>query len=73
MSDNNLKMGAEPKPAPIFFEIHEKACREGKDHYIDPVTGYLVMTSLFLKNRGYCCENNCCHCPYDFGGLEKKV
>ena len=70
MSNEKPKKEAEFKTASFFFEIHKKACEQGKDHYIDPQTGYLVMTSTFLKNRGYCCENNCRHCPY---GYEKKV
>lgn len=46
-------------------EIHQKACEEGKEHYRDPVTGYLVFTSLALKKRGYCCNSGCRHCPYN--------
>lgn len=33
-----------------------------KDYYIE--NGNWVFTSDFLKNRGYCCSNNCRHCPY---------
>jgi biotin synthase-like enzyme len=50
-----------------FFAMnkaHDKACLEAKDFYIDTKTGYHVMTSYFLKNRGYCCKNDCRHCPY---------
>lgn len=58
-------MGAVEKTAPVFFEeLDRKASAEKQDQYIDPNTGYLVMTSFFLKNRGYCCENGCRHCPY---------
>jgi len=27
---------------------------------------YLVFTELFLRERGYCCESGCRHCPYGF-------
>lgn len=26
--------------------------------------GYVVFTEKYLKNRGYCCNNECRHCPY---------
>jgi len=26
--------------------------------------GLMVFTAAFLRRRGYCCENNCRHCPY---------
>ncbi len=54
--------------------MHELAKSQGKDHYIDPNSGFNVMTDTFLKTRGYCCENNCRHCPYGYKdlGLEKK-
>lgn len=35
-----------------------------RDYYIE--NGCIVFTELFLKKRGYCCENNCRHCPYGF-------
>lgn len=35
---------------------------EGLDFYYE--NGLMVLTAHFLKNRGYCCGNNCRHCPY---------
>jgi hypothetical protein len=35
---------------------------EGVDFYFE--NGLMVLTEHFLKKRGYCCENNCRHCPY---------
>ncbi len=26
--------------------------------------GLMVLTAYFLKKRGFCCENDCRHCPY---------
>ena len=36
---------------------------EGLDYYFD--NGLLVMTAHYLRERGYCCSNDCRHCPYD--------
>jgi hypothetical protein len=35
---------------------------EGVDYYYEK--GFMILTELFLKKRGYCCENGCRHCPY---------
>lgn len=35
---------------------------EGVDFYFE--NGFMVLTALFLKKRGYCCKNGCRHCPY---------
>jgi hypothetical protein len=39
---------------------------EGLDFYFDE--GLMVLTRRYLLNRGYCCDNDCRHCPYDKGG-----
>ena len=36
---------------------------DGVDFYFDD--GLMVLTELYLLNRGYCCGNGCRHCPYD--------
>lgn len=33
------------------------------DYYIDK--GLYVFTEKYLKDRGYCCDNKCRHCPYE--------
>ena len=38
---------------------------EGVDYHIDERSGLMVLTSLFLLKRGYCCGNKCKNCPYD--------
>lgn len=38
---------------------------EGEDYYIDEKSGLMVLTSLFLLKRGYCCSNGCVNCPFD--------
>jgi hypothetical protein len=37
---------------------------EGLDYYIED--GFVVFTAHYLRNRGYCCESGCRHCPYGF-------
>lgn len=43
---------------------HDAAVAAGQSNYRDPITGYLVLTAKFLKDRGTCCTNGCRHCPY---------
>lgn len=45
-------------------ELHRAACNDGHDTYIDPVSGYQVLTSKALLKQGACCGNSCRHCPY---------
>lgn len=35
---------------------------EGRDYYLE--AGLMVLTAQYLRNRGYCCGNDCRHCPY---------
>ena len=44
--------------------LHDDACGRGVPGYIDPTSGLYVMTSLYLRQRGFCCGNACRHCPY---------
>jgi len=37
---------------------------KGLDFYVED--GKYVFTEYYLKNRGYCCQNGCRHCPYGF-------
>jgi hypothetical protein len=34
------------------------------DYYFD-TDGLMVFTSTYHLRRGYCCGNDCRHCPYD--------
>lgn len=52
---------------PAAEQAHSVAVSAGRDFYTDPDTGLMVMTALYLLNRGYCCGNICRHCPYDRG------
>lgn len=48
----------------ILQRLHKAACARNENGYTDPKTGYLVLTSKHLSNRGKCCGSGCRHCPY---------
>ena len=63
----------EPHPARLapthptyaqILEAHRRAIAAGAASYTDPASGYTVLTSAFLLDRGTCCESGCRHCPY---------
>ncbi|XP_062971356.1 uncharacterized protein C1orf53 homolog [Cynocephalus volans] len=45
-------------------ELHAAACAAGQLNYVDPATGYVVLTQLAHLQRGECCGCACRHCPY---------
>ncbi|XP_020827392.1 uncharacterized protein C1orf53 homolog [Phascolarctos cinereus] len=45
-------------------QLHEAACAAGQLNYVDPTTGYLVLTKVAHLQRGDCCGSACRHCPY---------
>jgi hypothetical protein len=47
-----------------ILDEHEAALRRGALSYIDPPTGFSVLTAAFLEARGCCCQSGCRHCPY---------
>ena len=49
--------------------LHAGACAAGAVSYLDPVTGYSVMTAVAHKRRGKCCGSGCRHCPYAHAGV----
>jgi len=53
-------------------ELHRFASSEGLDTYIDPTTGYQVLTSDALLKKGKCCGNSCRHCPYGHINVERS-
>lgn len=55
------------KNYPLYNEImakHKEAIDNNSDVYVDPESGFTVLTAAFLLKRGYCCESGCRHCPY---------
>lgn len=47
-----------------IHERHRNAVRKNEEKYVDPQTGYQVMTRVAHLQRGECCGNACRHCPY---------
>ncbi|XP_034866283.1 uncharacterized protein C1orf53 homolog [Mirounga angustirostris] len=47
-----------------IVDLHAAACAAGQLHYMDPATGYTVLTQLAHLQRGNCCGSACRHCPY---------
>lgn len=43
---------------------HAEAIARGEETYVDPATGYFVLTAATLRARGACCGSGCRHCPY---------
>ena len=42
-----------------------KIDRLEKDEYYYAKEGYIIFTEKYHLKRGYCCNNNCKHCPYN--------
>jgi hypothetical protein len=50
-----------------FAEIiraHGEALAAGDETYVDPGSGFTVLTAAYLARRGRCCRSGCRHCPY---------
>ncbi len=43
---------------------HRRAVDNGAMGYGDPDSGLFVMTATYLRDRGWCCDRGCRHCPY---------
>ncbi|CAN5749583.1 hypothetical protein BH23ACT2_BH23ACT2_00160 [soil metagenome] len=52
---------------------HERAIAAGLSTYLDPATGYSVMTARYLAERGYCCGSGCRHCPWEGGDTDPET
>jgi hypothetical protein len=39
---------------------------EDVDFYFND-QGLMVLTAAYLQKRGYCCQNKCTNCPWNFG------
>jgi hypothetical protein len=46
----------------LYYREFIKPKLQPKDFYWED--GRMVMTEEYHKKRGYCCGNNCRHCPY---------
>lgn len=49
-----------------MVSVREKELKESVDFYWTVKDGirFRVFTEEYLLKRGYCCNNNCKHCPY---------
>lgn len=54
----------DPSISPAAQRAHDLADRKEETGYIDPETGYMVMTVFYLKQVEACCAMDCRHCPY---------
>lgn len=52
--------------------LHDAAVAEMKETYVDPTTGYIVLTRLAHERRGDCCGSGCRHCPFDWKNVVGK-
>ena len=43
---------------------------EGVHYYME--NGFMVFTAVYLRQRGYCCESGCRHCPYGFEAVQPE-
>ena len=47
-----------------ILDRHQRAVTAGLSTYLDPATGYAVMTAAYLADRDVCCDSGCRHCPW---------
>ena len=45
-------------------KLHKATCTRKENGYIDPRTGFFVLSAYYLQERGFCCGAGCRHCPY---------
>jgi len=43
-----------------------------KEDYYYAKEGYIIFTEKYHLKRGYCCNNNCKHCPFKKEQKEKN-
>jgi hypothetical protein len=68
-----LSSPGRPVNATGIEELHRAACEAKQASYIDPPTGYMVLTEYAHLKRGKCCGSGCRHCPYDHINVKKKA
>jgi hypothetical protein len=57
----------------LFFFFFFFFTKNNQHFYIDPETGYKVMTELYHKSRGRCCGSKCRHCPFNHENVGKNI
>ena len=43
------------------------------EDYYHSEDGFIVYTEKYHLKRGYCCQNNCKHCPYGFNKTKTSI
>jgi hypothetical protein len=59
------RLGLDREDRVRILARHDRACASGLSSYLDPATGYSVLTANYLAERGYCCSQGCRHCPWE--------
>ena len=54
------------------FARHREAVARAERIYLDPITGFSVMTEVAHLQRGRCCGSACRHCPYGWLGVDAE-
>ena len=55
-----------------IIKIHNQACKENKNMFIHPYSGFSVMTKIYLEKRE-CCGNKCLFCPYFHRNVKNHI
>ncbi len=64
-------MSTSPPPEQLAVErAHAAAVAQEVRFYVDPRSGFRVMTELHHRARGFCCGSACRHCPYDWANVD---
>lgn len=45
-----------------FNNMEKKEFIKDVDYYLE--NGFVIFTEKYLKEKEFCCKNNCRHCPY---------
>ena len=53
--------------------LHAEAVSQGRESYVDPDTGYRVITELGHLRRGKCCGCGCRHCPFEYESVPEAL
>lgn len=58
------RFGPDHRHFEAAMAAHDRAVELGTFGYRDPSSGLLVLTAVYLWERGVCCDTGCRHCPY---------
>lgn len=69
---SNVKLDLLTRSELVLHRCHIEAVKDYRTIYIDPFTGYKVLTIYAHLKRGSCCGNVCRHCPYSFANVTRS-